>query len=292
MEASIIIPFTRVEGAKKTINSLIGQITQFSYEIILVGEKKKFFKTLPRIKKVKSASKLFPGEARNLGAKIAKGAYFLFIDDDCLVPDDWLGKNIKFLKTEKKIAAVGGRIRGASPKFFSLCTDYTNFWRQQGNSLRLATQLYTASLGVKKEAFFKVGGFDEKARVGEDVDFINKLNKSGYLSYYNPEIIVFHEHKRDNLEKFLKYMFDNGLFTGLYILKTYEENILIRFFLPIFRRVYFLFILPMAILYTGASFSLNFSSNWKMIFLLPFIFLGYLAYHFGIGVKLLGETFK
>lgn len=292
MEASVIIPFTRVEGAKKTIESLMTQRTRFSYEIILVGEKKKFFQAPARIKKVKSPKRLLPGEARNLGTKIAKGAYFLFIDDDCLVPDDWLEKNIKFLKTRKKIAAIGGRIKGYSQKFFSLCTDYTNFWRQQGGRLRRVDQLYTAALGVKRVAFLKVGGFKERLRIGEDVDFIKRLTNKGFLAYYCPEIVVFHDHKRDSLGKFLKYMYWNGFFTGLKIIKTHQEKTIVKFLLPVLKKAYLLFVLPLAIFYTGANCYLNLFSDWKMIFLLPFIFLGYLVYHFGIGVKLLREVFK
>lgn len=290
MEASVIIPFTRTEGAKKTISSLIGQKTKFSYEIIIVGEKKKGFKAPIQVKKAESDKKLLPGEARNLGAKLAKGKYLLFIDDDCLAGDGWIEKNIEFLKKRKNIGAVGGRIMGNSKKFFSLCTDYTNFWRQQGNLLRKVNQLYTASLGVKKKVFLSLGCFNEKVKVGEDVEFVNKLAKNGYLNYYHPEIIVFHDHQRDSLEKFLQYMYQNGLLTGLEILKTYQEKI--KFFWPILENAYFLLILPMAILYTGASLWLNFPSYWKIIFLLPFIFLGYLVYHLGIAVRLLKEALK
>ena len=156
MEASVIIPFTRVKRVKKTIDSLIAQKTGYSYEIIIVGEKKNFFKTFSQIKKAKSDRKLLPGEARNFGVKFAKGSYLLFLDDDCLAEEDWVEKNVKFLKSKKNIGAVGGRIVGKSRKYFSLCTDYTNFWRQQAGSLRKVGQLYTASLGVKKEAFLKV----------------------------------------------------------------------------------------------------------------------------------------
>lgn len=291
MEVSIIVPFTRVKKVRQTVDSLLKEKTSYSYEIIIIGERKKFTGSFPNIvKKVRSNKKLLPGQARNLGIKSAQGKYLLFLDDDCLVSEDWVEKNVNFLKSKKKIGAVGGRIKGKSQKYFALCTDYTNFWRQQGNSLRKVNQLYTASLGVKKKAFLKVGGFDKKAKIGEDVDFINKLGKNGYLSYYTPKIIVLHDHQRDTLKKFLKYMYNNGLFTGLYILKTQQRNVAVKFFLPIFQRAYFFFVVPMALFYTGANLYLNLFSNWEMIFLLPFIFLGYLVYHFGIAVKLRREV--
>lgn len=287
MEASVIIPFTRVGGVKKTISSLLGQKTKHSYEIIIVGEKKISFKTPSPVKRVKSNQAFLPGEARNLGAKSAKGAYFLFIDDDCRADAGWIEKNIDFLKSRKNCGAVGGRIIGSSRKLFSLCTDYTNFWRQQGNLLRKTNQLYAASLGVKKEAFLKVGGFDEKVSVGEDVNFVNQLDKANYLNYYDPDIVVFHDHKRDSFGKFLKYMYDNGLSTGPNVLKTHRGNHLVKLLWPILERAYFLLVIPLAVLYTGASLSLNISSNRKIVFFLPFIFSGYLIYHFGVAVKLL-----
>lgn len=286
MDASVIIPFTRVGGVKKTINSLLGQKTKHSYEIIIVGEKKISFKTPSPVKRVKSDQALLPGEARNLGAKSAKGTYFLFIDDDCRADAGWIEKNIDFLKSRKNVGVVGGRTIGSSRKLFSLCTDYTNFWRQQGNLLRKTNQLYAASLGVKKEAFLKVGGFNEKVSVGEDVDFVNQLDKAGYLNYYDPDIVVFHDHKRDTFGKFLKYMYDNGLSTGPHVLKTHRNNLPVKLLWPILERVYLLLIIPLAVLYTGASLFLNISSNREIVFLSPFLFLGYLAYHLGIAVKL------
>jgi GT2 family glycosyltransferase len=287
MDASVIIPFTRPAGAKKAITSLLDQKTRFSYEIILVGQKKNFSQTPVQVKRIESDKKLLPGKARNLGTKSAKGNYFLFLDDDCLAESSWIEKNIDFLKGRKNVGAVGGKITGYSKKFFGLCTDYTNFWRQQGNILRRVNQLYAASLGVKKEAFLDVGGFDEKVSVGEDINFVNRLDKAGYLSYYDPDIVVFHDHKRDNLGKFLKYMSENGLSTGPDVLKAHRGNHLVGFLWPILERAYFLLVVPLAVLYTGASFSLNFSSSRKIVFFLPFMFLGYLTYHFGVAVKLL-----
>ena len=292
MEVSIIIPCTRGERVLCTIESIVEQKTKYSYEILVVGKKSDLPKFLLGVKRVISNNKLKPGQARNLGAKKASGKYFLFIDDDCIASKDWIEKNIEFLKSRKNVGAVGGKISGHSKKFFGLCTDYTNFWRQQGNSLRRVDQLYTASLGVKKEAFLKVDGFNEKLMIGEDVDFVNKLTKKGYFCYYNPEIVVFHDHKRDSLRKFLQYMYRNGLLTGLDILKTYQGNIMVKFLWPVFKKAYFLFIILMAILYTGACFCLNVSSNWKIVFLTPFIFLGYLVYHCGIAVRLLKEMIR
>jgi len=287
MEASIIVPFTRPVLGKRTINSLLNQKTSHSFEIILVGKKENMVKiSSKKIKKAFCDFSLLPGQARNFGVKEALGKYLLFIDDDCLATKNWLEKNLSILKKTEKIGAVGGRIIGFSRKYFSRCTDYTNFWRQQGDHLRKTTQLYTASLAVKKEAFEKVGGFDEKVKVGEDADFVNRLSQSGYFSFFNPKIVVFHDHQRDTLNKYLNYMFNNGLDTGLYVLKNYRQ---IKSFFPILKKTYFIFIIPTAFLYTGASLFLNLRSNWKIVIYLPFIFLGYLVYNSGIAVRLIKD---
>ncbi len=287
MEASIVVPFTRRVLGKETVASLLKQKTDFSYEIILVGQKEDLTKVhSAKVKKVIIPHIFLPGKTRNLGVKKAIGKYLLFIDDDCLATKDWLTKNLVFLKKQRKVGAVGGKIIGFSNKYFSRCTDYTNFWRQQNHQLRETDQLYTASLGVEKEIFNRVGGFAEEARVGEDVNFVNKLKKAGHLSYYNPQIKIFHHHQRETLPKFLQYAYQNGFHSGLYILKTHR---IVERFLPLFKNFYFLLIIPMATLYTLANLYLNFTSNWQMIFFLPFIFLGYLVYNTGIAVRLIRD---
>ena len=288
MDVSVIVPTTRKERVKKTIDSLLNQKTKYRYEIVIAGQKKVFASWPRQIKKVVSQKKLNPSEARNFAAKRATGEHFLFLDDDCLVQPDWIEKNISFLKKRKKVGAVGGRLKGFSSKYFALCVDYTNLWRQQSNQPRETNQLYTASLGVKKSLFDRVGGFNEKLWVGEDVDFVQKLDQLGYQSYYQPSILVLHDHERDNFLKFSQYMYRNGLTSGLNILKTYGKNPIMKLVWQIVEKTYFLWILPMALIYTAASLSLNFSSFPQIVFLLPFVFWGYLVYHLGIGVKASG----
>lgn len=289
MKVSIIIPCTRGKRVLRTVESIVKQKTKYSYEILVVGKRSGLSKFPFGVRSIESNNKLKPGKARNLGAKKAMGKYFLFLDDDCMVGEGWIDKNINILKSTEDLGAVGGKIVGYSKKYFSRCTDYTNFWRQQGNSKRIVDQLYTASLGVKKEVFVKFDGFDENLVVGEDVNFVKKLARYGYKSLFVPQIFVLHDHRRANLKDFLNYMYDNGFKTGLNVLET-NRGIIYKILLCFFRKAYFLFVFPTALIYTISNLYINLLSNRGMLLYLPFIFMGYLVYHFGIAVKLLKEA--
>ena len=264
IEVSVIIPFTRADRVRKAIESVRQQDTRCVFELILVGKKESFVGPFDGVVGLPQERQPLPGEARNIGARHARGKHLLFLDDDCHADGKWMDGNVAFLKTHDGMGAVGGKIVGVSDSYFGLCTDYANFWRQQNNRPRKTDQLYTATLGVKKDVFEAIGGFSETLAVGEDVDFVRRLARSGYVSYYCPDIVVYHDHRRTTLRTYMRYMYSNG------------RQVASK------PRINFLVALPMAAAHGCLSFLMNLGAFRRLIFVMPFVLVGYVAYYWGI----------
>jgi glycosyltransferase involved in cell wall biosynthesis len=281
---SVIVPTTRSDQISQTLESISCQFYQGEIEIIVVGlcanELAQHWSIIP----VNPGKVCAPGKARNLGALHANGDVLLFLDDDCTVAEDWVERNVLALQ-KASIGAIGARIRGKSRAFFARCTDFTNFgYNQHGYATDVP--LAAASMGVTQAVFHSIGGFDETLRYGEDedIDLCHRIQKQGYRTVYQPDILVTHDHHRDTLGKLLRFNYEHGLASGL---KTkirhrdigFKNHLLYSVRFP----PLFLLLLPfIAIAATARIVLMNVSENREVMLHAPFIFLAKLTYEFGV----------
>lgn len=109
--------------------------------------------------------------ARNAGARHALGDVFVFVDADVLIPRDLLTK-INSVMSDAD--CVGGGVDvDYRPERRSMRV-YLRLWRVLG---RLTDMVQGSAQFCRREAFDQVGGYDEKAWIGEDVDFYWALKK-------------------------------------------------------------------------------------------------------------------
>ncbi len=279
---SVIVPASRPEQALQTLESLSRQRYAGEIETIVVGSIADELAHHRSAMPVNPGPIYEPGRARNLGVAHAAGDVLLFLDDDCIVAEDWVERNVRALQ-QPRIGAIGARIRGKSHSFFARCTDFTNFGSfQHGRSTE--GPVASASMGVLREVFRALGGFDEILRSGEDMDFCYRLQKQGYRIIYQPDIIVTHDHRRDSFSKLLRYNYAHGLAGGLKTKIRYRDSRLKnRLLFSVRFPPLFLLLLPfIAAIATARIVVANTSENWNVLLYMPFIFLGKLAYEFGI----------
>ncbi|GLV54557.1 hypothetical protein KDH_14040 [Dictyobacter sp. S3.2.2.5] len=203
---SVIIPYSRAD----LIETVLEKLSQQTYpadltEIIIVGQPGKTVEEQWSTHTVNAASNMYPGQKRNQGARIARGDYLLFLDNDCEPAPDWIAQNVLELQNPQ-IGAVGGQIKGKSNAFFARCLDFSSFAFCQ-NSQRSEMQLCSASLGVRRQIYKEVGGFNETLRVCEDIDFCYRLVQLGYRTVYQPAIKVKHNHRRDSFKVLMAYSY-------------------------------------------------------------------------------------
>jgi glycosyltransferase involved in cell wall biosynthesis len=157
-----------------------------------------------------------PGTARNMGAKKAKGDFFIFIDSDCMVPSDWL-KNIDAGLMRQNADAFGGRdsFHEDFPVLLKAInysmTSFLTTGGLRGSRGKKLAKFYPRSfnMGLSKQTFHKIGGFGS-LRHGQDIEFSHRLIKSGAKIVYIDNAIVFHK-RRTSIKKFFKQVFNWGV---------------------------------------------------------------------------------
>ncbi len=120
--------------------------------------------------------KSFPGKARNAAAKFARGDYLVFLDADVKVPENFLEKTNKILKTGA--IAVGY-------EFVPMEDDpeINRDMRMIFNPFNRYTKNLSCCYTVKKTAFDMVGGYDERREVSEDTDISARLARVGSITF-------------------------------------------------------------------------------------------------------------
>ena len=109
--------------------------------------------------------------ARNTGARHAEGDVLVFVDADVNMPDTLLEAVHRAMSDP---ACVGGGVDvDYRPQRISMRL-YLRAWRLLS---RLTGMVQGATQFCRKEVFEQVGGYDEKAWIGEDVDFYWNLKR-------------------------------------------------------------------------------------------------------------------
>jgi glycosyltransferase involved in cell wall biosynthesis len=145
---------------------------------------------------------------RNLGAKIANGEIFVFIDADAILSPNWIEEIVKSFKISNKIVGVMGYpspLEG-SPKAEKMCK--LAFLLKFFNSLKLpAVGVCAIGFAVRKEIFKKIGGFYEKLNVAEDTDFFYKVSNYGKIIINNnaKTYSSFRRYEKGGYRKWIKY---------------------------------------------------------------------------------------
>lgn len=140
-----------------------------------------------------------PAAARNVGAERATGDYFVFADDDCVPPADWLDRLAQILRERPETDVVGGAVqpvpnrrRGVIERYLIASEFLTG---PRFNKGRLVC-IPTANLAVRQDWFDKVGGFDERFRYpgSEDIVLTIALKHAGARIHLDPSWFVWHQH--------------------------------------------------------------------------------------------------
>jgi len=210
---SIIIPVWN--KWQSTVNCLksISKNTASHYEVIVVNDASQDetgtilskFKNLCLINNKENRGFI---ESRNLGAKVARGDFVLFLKNGTIVTKDWLTPLLEVIRRED-VGAVGpklvypnGTLQEAGAIIWSDGTAF-NYGRHDDpekpeyNYVREVDYCSGACLLIKKELFNKVGGFDKRFNPGycEESDFCLTLRNMGYKVMYQPASTVVHVEK-------------------------------------------------------------------------------------------------
>ena len=222
-KVSIVIPNKdEKETLKKCLESIWQKTTYSNYEIILVEnnsttrEIRDYYQELDGKNGVRVVywDKEFNYSAiNNFGISYAKGDYILCLNNDItVISPEWMEELLANCQ-RPEVGIVGARlyypdntiqhagiVLGMGGCAGSL---FVGLARSRGGYLHKAalqqdlSAVTAACFMVKKEAFEKVGGFEEKLAVAfNDVDFCLKVRHAGYLVVYDPYAELYHHESK------------------------------------------------------------------------------------------------
>ena len=147
-----------------------------------------------RVRLVRLGTNQGRSSARNAGAAVTAADLLVFIDSDCVPPDDG------FFEAHHAAATRGvqlgfGNITTPGPGFWNALQRDAARWRLRALESGELWTYTTQNVSVARQAFHDAGGFDPLFdRYGfEDRDLFLKLAKAGCAVAYLPDAVVIHE---------------------------------------------------------------------------------------------------
>jgi glycosyltransferase involved in cell wall biosynthesis len=181
---SVVVP-TRGRAAylEVTLDSLLAQRAGIQYEIVVVDDGG----GVPQrhgVRYVVHPQRGGLNAARNAGIREARAPLIAFVDDDVLVPPDWLAALAEGVARHPEAEAFGGPIRarfeGRPPRGCGR-EDPPITTLDLGPTDREADFVWGANFAVRRSAVERIGPFDESIvrPHGDEEDWLERLRAAG-----------------------------------------------------------------------------------------------------------------
>lgn len=262
LKVSIIIPnYNGIRYLGECLKSLKRiNFPRDQFEIIVVDNAStdgsvEFIKNnYPDIVLIEASSNLGFAGGCNLGIMHSKAEYIVLLNNDTEVDTNWLIELVKVADSDEKVGIVGSKLlfkneRNLIQNAGSYITDrgdggdigYRRSDFGQFDTSREVMAVCGASMLVKRNLIYKIGGFDEDfGSYYEDTDLCYRARLHGMKIVYTPKSIVYHVHAVTLGEwspLFSFYVFRNKIFlhfknspllfllkiTLLYFFQVYRE---------------------------------------------------------------------
>jgi glycosyltransferase involved in cell wall biosynthesis len=182
--------------------------------------------------------------ARNRGLEEATGDFLAFLDDDVVVDRQWLDGLMEAWAENPDAAAFTGLVLP-----YELATEAQILFEERGGFRRgfekirygqilPGNPLHPCGAGIfgagcnmafRREILLKLGGFDDALDTGSplpgggDLDIFYRVIRAGYPLVYEPQYMVFHQHRRE-YEKLRRQYWTWGLGFMAFVVKSYQND--------------------------------------------------------------------
>lgn len=196
------------------------------------------------LKLIESKENLGFAKGCNLGTKTAKGKYILFLNSDTQVLDKGFLSMVDFLNKSADIAILGGKIENDDGSIQRSCGKFYNlfnllimllgferfgFLRSSPNKVQKVDWVSGACMIVRKDAFEKLSGFDEKLFMYvEDMEFCFRAKKLGFQTYFYPNLLLRHKSLGSSNKTFAIINIYKGILYFYSKHKTYLEYLIAK----------------------------------------------------------------
>lgn len=150
-----------------------------------------------------------PAVARNYGAREAAGGVLIFLDNDCLVPPDFIERHLHVLRTNPGSWVVGRLVHPqelrstAFGRYRDDCWEVFHRSHPEGQVSETAG-MTAANLALPAADFVRLGGFDESFSIAscEDWDLAWRARAAGIRVLYDPCNVAVHNDWAVSLDQF------------------------------------------------------------------------------------------
>ena len=252
-DISFVIPvFNRPNEIDELLNSFCLQKESKDFEIVIIedGSSNKCDKIIKNYKNLNISyyykDNSGPGDSRNFGMNKAKGSYFIILDSDIILPENYC--TILIDNLSKNFSDCFGGVDDSHSSFnnfqkavsFSM-TSLITTGHVRGGSRSKNFQPRSFNMGISKEAFSKSGGFG-KIHPGEDPDLSIRLKKAGFRTVLYENLKVFHK-RRVSIKSFFKQVYKFGVARSILNHKFPDTRKITYWFPSIFSFVFFISII-------------------------------------------------
>lgn len=242
---------------------------------------------------------------RNLGVEKSKGRIINFVDDDEILPEDYLEKAVHLFKKESFDILGGPNIGLKNQSFQEYLSDILlkyslgngvrrKFNLKNGTKVVCSKDFSTCNLFLLNKTFTNLGGFNKNlAYGGEDTEFLYRAEKARMKFFFEPSLITLHQRRSFPLQH-VKQLFiwgkNNGKLLLLYPSLIFRTDffyppiillfIMILFFILNIKTYIFLVVLGYFLIFLVTLIE---GKNFKDAFFFTICFpLHYLSYTLGL----------
>jgi GT2 family glycosyltransferase len=208
----IIVNYRSQDRLRACVASIFEKFKNKNFEILIINNDKeenivKVLGKSPEIQVVNLGKNVGFGKAINVGAKIARGEWLLFLNPDTkmLTNQD---KFFSFFEATKEAGVISPKLieesgeaqkwsAGTDPSLLDLIKNNLGLakskkvWESQ--KVRKVDWVSGAAMVIKKNLFDKIGGFDENIFMYyEDIDLCKRVREAGREVFYFPQEKVLH----------------------------------------------------------------------------------------------------
>ncbi|NTU78057.1 MAG: glycosyltransferase [Chloroflexales bacterium] len=200
-EFSIVIAtYNAASTLGEQLDALLAQECADSVEVLVVDNRStddtvglvgRYRERMPHLRLVTAPERQGKAYAANIGARAALGDYQIFIDADDVVAPGWLAAMIAALRGRH---AVAGAIDAKTLNQSGPNRPF-GYRGVEHKALGFLPYLIGCNMGLSREAYEAVGGYDESLPRSEDFDLSWRLQLKGYELHYAPDAVVRYRHR-------------------------------------------------------------------------------------------------
>jgi glycosyltransferase involved in cell wall biosynthesis len=159
--------------------------------------------------------KAYPGKARNIGVDLANSDWIAFLDSKTIPDEDWLERYEHLVQAYNAVAVFGvTKFKAESPFQKTL---------RAATYGKIGHHTVPGTL-IKKKVFIDSGGFLEHVRMGEDIEWRERLIKNGRNIHGPKEPVVTYTGLPDNFSSTVKKYLTSAYHTArLNILRNVKD---------------------------------------------------------------------